>query len=71
MCGEMAGEEYVIPLLIAMGLHEFSMSPSLILRVRQLIRSYSKKECEGLLNDVLRLSDGEEVEQYLISKLKI
>ena len=68
MCGEMAGEKYIIPLLIGMGLDEFSMSPSLILKSRQIIRAYSKKECEELLNEVLMLSDGEEVENCLISK---
>jgi len=70
MCGEMAGEEYLIPLLIGMGLDEFSMNPSSILKARQVIRAYSKKECEELLTEVLKLSDGEEVENYLISKLK-
>ncbi len=71
MCGEMAGEKYLIPLLIAMGLDEFSMSPSLILKARQIIRSYTKKECEELLTEVLKLSDGEEIEAYLISKYKL
>jgi phosphotransferase system enzyme I (PtsI) len=70
MCGEMAGEKYLIPLLIAMGLDEFSMSPSLILKTRQIIRAYTKKECEELLTEVLKLSDGEAVESYLISKSK-
>lgn len=69
MCGEMAGEKYLIPLLIAMGLDEFSMSPSLILKARQIIRSHTKKECEELLAEVLKFSDGEEIEAYLISKL--
>lgn len=70
MCGEMAGEKYLIPLLIGMGLDEFSMSPSYILKARQIIRAYSKKECEELLAEVLMLSDGEEVENCLISKSK-
>lgn len=70
MCGEMAGEKHLIPLLIGMGLDEFSMSPSSILKARQTIRAYSKKECEELLSEVLKLSDEEEVENYLISKLK-
>lgn len=70
MCGEMAGEKYLIPLLIGMGLDEFSMSPSSILKARQVIRAYSKKECDELLSEVLKLSDEEEVENYLISKLK-
>lgn len=70
MCGEMAGEKYLIPLLVGMGLDEFSMSPSNILKARQIIRTCSKKECEELLAEVLMLSDGEEVENCLISKSK-
>lgn len=68
MCGEMAGEANLIPLLIGMGLDEFSMSPSLILNARHIIRSLNKKECEALLNEVLNLDAGIEVEKYLISK---
>ena len=38
MCGEMANNAYAVPLLMAMGLDEFSMSSSQILRVRSLIK---------------------------------
>lgn len=37
MCGEMAGDETMIPILLAMGLDEFSMSSSAILKARQII----------------------------------
>ena len=71
MCGEMAGEPNLIPLLIGMGLDEFSMSPSSILKARHIIRGLSKKECEELLDEVLHLEAGIEVEKYLISKLNV
>ncbi|WP_315118530.1 phosphoenolpyruvate--protein phosphotransferase [uncultured Clostridium sp.] len=45
MCGEMAGREELIPLLLGMGLDEFSMSPSSILKVRKIIRNINFKEC--------------------------
>ncbi|MEW9093478.1 MAG: phosphoenolpyruvate--protein phosphotransferase [Clostridiaceae bacterium] len=45
MCGEMAGREDLIPLLLGIGLDEFSMSPSSILKVRKIIRNLSFKEC--------------------------
>ncbi|KAF0190676.1 MAG: phosphotransferase system enzyme I PtsI [Gammaproteobacteria bacterium] len=38
MCGEMAGEMHFIPLLLGLGLREFSMHPSLILEARRVIR---------------------------------
>lgn len=69
MCGEMASEENIIPLLIGMGLDEFSMSPSSILKARQIIRKYSKQDCEEFLVEVLKLTESAEIENYLISKL--
>lgn len=66
MCGEMAGESILIPMLVGMGLDEFSMSPSMILRARSIIRNLTKKECETYVEDVLSLSTGKEVEKYLI-----
>lgn len=71
MCGEMAGEPHLIPLLLGMGLDEFSMSPSSILKARHVIRGLSKKECEELLDEVLHLEAGIEVEKYLIGKLNV
>ncbi len=69
MCGDMAGEPNLIPLLLGMGLDEFSMSPSSILKARHIIRGLSKKYCEELLEEILNLDAGIEVEKYLISKL--
>ena len=41
MCGEAASDPMMIPLLLAFGLNEFSMSPSAILRARKMITEYS------------------------------
>src|SRR5690606_13935612 len=46
MCGEMAGDELAIPLLLGLGLDEFSMSATSILRARSQIRNLSKLEME-------------------------
>ena len=61
MCGEMAGDETAIPILLGLGLDEFSMSASSILRARSLIRNLSKKEMEELAEKALTLSSYEEV----------
>ena len=61
MCGEMAGELMAAPLLIGLGLDEFSMSASSILDSRKLIRSLSKVEMEELANKALNKSTMEEV----------
>ncbi len=54
MCGEMASDPKAIPILVGMGLDEFSMSPSSIPRAKKVIRSISKKEAVNLLREVLK-----------------
>lgn len=65
MCGEAAGDKYMIPILLGMGLKEFSMAPSSILPSRRLIRSLSAKDCKVLANDVLNMNDVEEIEKKM------
>jgi phosphoenolpyruvate-protein phosphotransferase (PTS system enzyme I) len=61
MCGEMAGDETAIPLLLGLGLDEFSMSASSILKARSLIRNLNKSDMENLASTVLNMSTTEEV----------
>ncbi|UII57203.1 phosphoenolpyruvate--protein phosphotransferase [Cytobacillus spongiae] len=61
MCGEMAGDEVAIPILIGLGLDEFSMSATSILKARSLIRSLNKADMEKLANEVLQMSTTSEV----------
>ncbi|GAA0724511.1 phosphoenolpyruvate--protein phosphotransferase [Clostridium malenominatum] len=49
MCGEMASREELIPLLIGMGLDEFSVSPSSILKIRKIIRSLNYIKCKRMV----------------------
>jgi phosphotransferase system enzyme I (PtsI) len=61
MCGEMAGDETAIPILIGLGLDEFSMSATSILKARSQIRNLSKPELEKLAIEVLQFSTTDEV----------
>jgi len=61
MCGEMAGDELAIPILLGLGLDEFSMSSSSILKARAQIKNLSKAEMEKLAEQVLQLQTTEEV----------
>lgn len=63
MCGEMAGDETAIPILLGLGLDEFSMSASSILKARSLIRQLNKSDMEKLASEVLNMSTTEEVVQ--------
>lgn len=65
MCGEMAGEETAIPILLGMGLDEFSMSASSILRARSLIKHLDKEKLRDLAKHVLTLESGEEIKAYV------
>ena len=61
MCGEMAGDLKAIPLLLGLGLDEFSMSATSILAARKLVRSLKKSEMEELANKAIACSTMEEV----------
>jgi len=61
MCGEMAGDEIAIPILLGLGLDEFSMSASSILKARSQIRGLTKADMEDLASRVLEMGTTEEV----------
>ena len=61
MCGEFAGEPLAVPILLGMGLDEFSMSPARVPTIKQLIRKLSKAECRQLTEQALAASDALEV----------
>ena len=65
MCGEAAGDPLFIPVLVGLGLDEFSMNANKILRVRKLIRELNFKDCQKLAEEVLKLSSTEEIKRKL------
>lgn len=67
MCGEMAGDEIAIPILLALGLDEFSMSASSILKARAQISRLSKGEVEKHLDHIMSLTTAAEVESFVKS----
>ncbi|MEB3102201.1 phosphoenolpyruvate--protein phosphotransferase [Ferviditalea candida] len=62
VCGEMAGDPVTAPLLLGMGLDEFSMSIASIPRIKYLIRHLSLKECRELVEESFRLKTHAEVD---------
>jgi phosphoenolpyruvate-protein phosphotransferase len=65
MCGEMAGTPVAIPLLLGMGLDEFSMSASAILPARALLSRLDRSKLACLAEAVLDLDDAEAVWSYV------
>lgn len=65
MCGEAASDPTMIPLLLAFGLNEFSMSASAILNARKLITGYSTKELQEVANQAMSFATAKEVEDFM------
>jgi phosphotransferase system enzyme I (PtsI) len=61
LCGEMAGEPLAIPILLGLGLDEFSMNPPAIPIAKQLIRTLNLEQAQQLAQDVLKLENHEAV----------
>ena len=65
MCGEAAGDSTFIPLLVGLGLDEFSMNSNSILRARKTINNLNAKECTKLSEEIINMSSAKEVEKRL------
>ena len=61
ICGEMAGDLNLIPLLIGLGMDELSVAPSQVPLVRYAIRKLDAKVCASKVSDWFKLADPEEI----------
>ncbi|WP_223068561.1 phosphoenolpyruvate--protein phosphotransferase [Paenibacillus caui] len=67
MCGEMAGDSTAIPLLLGLGLDEFSMSATSILPARSQIAKLSKAEMQELASKALAMQTAAQVVELVKS----
>ena len=65
MCGESAGDQRMIPILLGFGLDEFSMSPISILPARKLITSLSYADMQKFADEVLAKGTAKEIKEYV------
>lgn len=65
MCGEAASDPMMIPLLLAFGLNEFSMSASSILKARKMVTQYSTEELKAVAEKAMSFDTAAQVEQYM------
>ena len=70
MCGEMAGDTIAIPLLIGLGLDEFSMSAPSMLKARNQINQLTQLEMKQIAEKALSMQTSEQVKQYVKETLK-
>lgn len=65
MCGAMAGEPNAVPILLGLGLDEFSMSATQILKARKIVNGLSYKEMQTMAQNCLNLDTANEVLDYV------
>ncbi len=65
LCGEMAGELLAIPILLGLGLDEFSMNPPAIPFAKQLIRAISFEHAQQVAQTALNLKSDTEIREYI------
>jgi phosphotransferase system enzyme I (PtsI) len=65
LCGELAGEPLAIPILVGLGLDEFSMNPPAIARAKRIIRQLSMDEARKVARQTLDLKTPEAVKRMI------
>jgi phosphotransferase system enzyme I (PtsI) len=61
MCGELAGDPYAAPLLLGLGLDEFSMNASALPLIKKIIRDSSMEDCRALAGEALACSSWQRI----------
>jgi phosphotransferase system enzyme I (PtsI) len=69
MCGEMAADPLMVPVLVGLGLRRFSMNPQAVPVVRALIRQLSFREATQIARKTAKMVTAREVEEYLLERL--
>jgi len=69
MCGEAAGDDIMFPILLSMGLDEYSMSATSILRIRSLMKKLNTEDLKELANKACYVSETAEENEKLVEDL--
>lgn len=65
LCGEFAANPLAVPVLLGLGLDEFSMAPSAVPTIKAAIRRLNREECRAIAQAALRLPTAAAVREYL------
>ena len=71
MCGELAGEPLAAPILIGLGLDEFSMSPPMVPLIKQVIRNLNAEDMRGLAHEALNLESPEDIVDLVKTRIPL
>ena len=71
VCVKAASDPKLVPVLIGMGLDEFSMNPASVFEVKWMIQQHSREEMKTIADEILQMTTAEEIEEYLENNEKI
>ena len=69
LCGEMAADPLAVPVLVGLGLGEFSMHPQALPVIRSLVRALSYREARRIAQRALSFATAKAVEEFLLERL--
>ncbi|WP_459983026.1 phosphoenolpyruvate--protein phosphotransferase [Nocardioides sp. AN3] len=65
VCGEVAGDDLAVPVLVGLGVRELSVAPRAVPRVKARVRELDLEQCEVIAKQVLRLDGADEVRAFV------
>jgi phosphotransferase system enzyme I (PtsI) len=65
MCGEMAGEPIHVPILLGLGITEWSMNPQAIPVIKRMVRRLSAGDARGFVKEIIDLHDADEINRLI------
>jgi phosphoenolpyruvate-protein phosphotransferase (PTS system enzyme I) len=70
MCGEMAGRTIYTPILLGMGIDQFSTNAFAISHVKEMIRKIDLSNCANIVNSLLEMKTAEEIQAFIFEEYK-
>jgi phosphoenolpyruvate-protein phosphotransferase len=69
MCGELAGEPLAAPILLGLGLDEFSVNPPMVPLIKQILRGLDANEMKAVAEQALQLESPKQIENFVKEKV--
>ena len=70
LCGEMAGEAFYTPILVGLGINEFSMNAVSIPLIKSVVRALQQSDCKTLLDQAMTYDDTKAIERHVGDALR-